>query len=334
MRKLISLSILLILFQGCEFKSHVKNQEVGQALGTTYSIIFISDGELTLQREIDSVFQVINKSMSTYMPDSDISKINAGDSTIVVDAMFKEVFEVSSAVFHTSSGYFDPTVGVLVNAWGFGPENRMELDSAKVDSLLEFVGWDKVKLNENQTITKSNPDVRFDFNAVAKGYAIDCLAKMLDDKGFENYLVEVGGEVLAKGSNTIKEKLWTVGVDDPTNLNERGLGAVITLQDKAMASSGNYRKFRIDSLTGEKYVHTINPKTGFTKNSKVLASTVIADNCALADAYATAFMAMDLSASIKLLERHKELEAFIIYLNDENSPERFMTNGFKQMLKN
>lgn len=334
MKKTFLFSAIIIFIYSCTLNRPVKNQHLGQALGTTYSITVIADEELNLQRQIDSVFSVINQSMSTYIADSDISKINKGDSTIVVDHMFKDVFEISSKVFKSSNGYFDPTVGVLVNAWGFGPENQMKLDSTKVDSLLQFVGWNKVQLNENATITKQNPDIRFDFNAVAKGYAIDRLGVMLDKKGIKNYLVEVGGEVLAKGSNTIKEKLWSVGVDDPTNLDERGLGAVIALKDKAMASSGNYRKFRIDPKTGEKYVHTVNPKTGFTKNSKVLAATIIADSCASADAYATAFMAMDLSESIKLLERHKELDAFVIYIDDEGAPQRFMTKGFEQMLKN
>ncbi len=326
--------VVLVIFLGCNTNTKpIKNQHRGEALGTTYSIIFITDESLNLEEEIDSVFQVVNHSMSTYIPDSDISKINQGDSTVVVDEMFKEVFEISTRVHQASNGYFDPTVGVLVNAWGFGPETRIELDSAKVDSLLQFVGWHKVKLNKDQTIAKQNPAIRFDFNAVAKGYAIDRLGKMLEKKGIANYIVEVGGEVQAKGSNTITEKLWTVGVDDPTNPIQRGSGAILTLKDKALASSGNYRKFRVDAETGEKYVHTIDPKTGYTKNSRILAASVIADDCATADAYATAFMAMDLQDTKLLLPKLPELEAFIIYLNDQGESSRFMTDGFRAFIK-
>ena len=204
-----------VFFLGCATKPLIKNQNVGNALGTTYAITYIADEELDFQKEIDSVFQVLNQSLSTYLPASDISKINLGDSTIIVDHMFKEVFETSTQVYNTSNGYFDPTVGVLANAWGFGPGKQLELDSLKVDSLLNYVGWDKVRLNSDGTISKTHPAIRFDFNAVAKGYAIDRLGAMLNAKGIENYLVEVGGEVLTKGVNAISVKQWTVGIDDP-----------------------------------------------------------------------------------------------------------------------
>ncbi|MHA7863818.1 FAD:protein FMN transferase [Flagellimonas marinaquae] len=328
------ISVLTVLFlAGCTPKAHVKNQSWGNALGTTYSIIYIADEELDYQQEIDSVFQVLNQSMSTYIPTSDISKINAGDSTIQVDDMFREVFEVSSEVYKASNGYFDPTIGVLVNAWGFGPGEQMQLDSLRVDSLLQYVGWDKVKLNANNTITKAHPSIRFDFNAVAKGYAIDRLGAMLDQKGIDNYLVEVGGEVLAKGTNLVSGKQWTVGIDDPQVETGRQLKQIVSLKDVAMASSGNYRKFRVDPETGEKFVHTINPKTGYTKNSNVLATSVVAKTCAVADAYATTFMALDLEDSKAVLEGHDELEAYIIYLDSNGVTQEYFTPGFEALVK-
>ena len=258
---------------------------------------------------------------------------DSGDTTVVVDAMFKEVFNVSTKVYSASKGYFDPTVGVLVNAWGFGPGKHIEMDSTQVDSLLQFVGWDKVKLNADGTLVKQNSNIRFDFNAVAKGYAIDCLGRMLTKKGIENYLIEVGGEVLTKGENTFAQKQWTVGIDEPNNIEQRGSAAVIKLKDRALASSGNYRKFRIDSTTGKKYVHSINPLTGYTKNSKVIAANVLANDCATADAYATAFMVMDLEDSKVLLEQKKEeLDVFIIYLDDDGKMQEFVTKGFKALI--
>ncbi|WP_343487719.1 FAD:protein FMN transferase [Allomuricauda sp. d1] len=326
------LFLILIFFLGCQSDPLVKNQNIGNALGTTYAITYIADEELDFQKEIDSVFQAVNQSMSTYITNSDISKINEGDSTVVVDKMFEEVFKLSKKVHEKTSGYFDPTVGVLVNAWGFGPGQQIVLDSTKVDSLLEFVGWKKVHLNAEGTIAKSHPAIRFDFNAVAKGYAIDRLGAMLDEKGIKNYLVEVGGEVLAKGTNLVSEKRWTVGIDDPQVVQGRKLKLAIALKDKALASSGNYRKFRVDTVTGKKYVHTIDPKTGYTKNSNVLATSVVANDCATADAYATAFMAMDLDESIKLLVKQEELSAYIIYLDTEGETQEFMTPGFEALV--
>ncbi|MEM9077040.1 MAG: FAD:protein FMN transferase [Bacteroidota bacterium] len=332
MRKAIVI-LLLMAFFGCQ-NGPVKNQNVGNALGTTYSILYITDGEMDLQMEIDSVFRVVNQSMSTYIPDSDISKINQGDSTLVVDHMFQEVFELSKRIYDVSNGYFDPTVGVLVNAWGFGPEEQMELDSIRVDSLLDYVGFEKVELTDLNTIRKARKEIYFDFNAVAKGYTIDRLGALLDSRGVENYLVELGGEVLTQGTNIISKKEWTVGIDDPQAVNERKLKRVIRLKDMALASSGNYRKFRIDSETGEKYVHTINPKTGYTKNSKVLATSVVAKTCAEADAFATAFMAMDLADTKELLALSNIVggpEVYVIYLDEKGETKEYMTPGFKEL---
>ncbi|WP_375323743.1 FAD:protein FMN transferase [Flagellimonas sp. GZD32] len=326
------LGVLVLLFS-CAPTTNVKNQNWGNALGTTYSIIYIADQELDYQQEIDSVFQVLNQSMSTYIPTSDISKINTGDSTIVVDDMFKEVFDISTEVHKASHGYFDPTIGVLANAWGFGPGEQIELDSLRVDSLLGYVGWDKVSMNNDNTITKASPFIRFDFNAVAKGYAIDRLGAMLDAKGIKNYLVEVGGEVLARGTNLVSGKQWSVGIDDPQIETGRQLKLIVSLKDQAMASSGNYRKFRVDPETGEKYVHTINPKTGYTKNSNVLATSVVAKTCAVADAFATTFMAMDLEESKKVIQEHGELEAYIIYLDENGETKEFFTPGFEELIR-
>lgn len=305
---------------------------MGNALGTTYAITFIATEELDFQTAIDSVFQAINQSMSTYIPDSDISKINAGDTTVVVDKLFQDVYFQSQVIHIETDGYFDPTVGVLVDAWGFGPGESIKLDSTKVDSLMQYVGFDKVGITADYKIVKTNPKIKFDFNAIAKGYAIDCLGRMLNAQKIQNYLIEVGGEVVTKGINLISEKEWTVGVDDPTDLSKRGSAAILRLKNKALASSGNYRKFWVDEKTGEKYVHTINPKTGFTRNSNVLATTVVADQCIQADAYATAFMAMNLDETISMLAQKKELEALIIYLDEEGVACEFATPGFQKLV--
>ncbi len=328
------LVVVLLFLSACtgDHSTWVRNTNAGPALGTSYSIIYLTKDSTDLQTGIDSVFNAVNASMSTYIPNSDISRINEGDTSVQVDHMFIEVLAISKEVYHNTDGYFDPTVGILVNAWGFGPEAGIQMDSAYVNSLLHYVGLDKVSLTQDNRILKEQAEIQLDFNAIAKGYAIDMLASYLDTQGIQNYLVEVGGEIVTKGENRVKQKMWVVGVDDPQVELGRQLKITLNLKDKALASSGNYRKFRIDSLTGEKYVHTIDPKTGFTKNSNILAATVVAETCAMADAYATAFMAMDLPNSIALLEQQKDLEGYIIYLDAEGQATEFMTEGFKKLV--
>ncbi|MEN1784586.1 MAG: FAD:protein FMN transferase [Bacteroidota bacterium] len=329
--KIVTLSLLL---GSCgQQQDWVRNRNVGTVFGTTYAITYLSKTPVDFQQEIDSVFDAVNRSMSTYLLDSDITKINQGDSTVVVDTMFKEVFELSEVIYNTSNGYFDPTVGTLVNAWGFGPGETIALDSTKVDSLLQYVGFNKVQLTEANKIQKATPEIFFDFNAIAKGYAIDRVGLLLAQQGIADFLIEVGGEVLTKGENRISKQMWTVGIDDPQATAERELKKIVSLKDAALASSGNYRKFRIDTLTGEKYVHTIDPKTGYTKNAKVLAASVIASDCATADGYATAFMALELEATKKILAAQQDMEAYLIFLDEGGNTREFITDGFQALVR-
>ncbi|WP_339841731.1 FAD:protein FMN transferase [uncultured Maribacter sp.] len=333
-KKILVLGFILGLLYSCNQNDAevYRNENRGAALGTSYNIISITTEETDFQKDIDSVFTSINHSLSTYIPESDISRINQGDSTIAVDKMFEEVFELSKVINSDTDGFFDPTVGTLVNAWGFGPERQITLDSLKVDSLLNYVGLDKVTINSKKQVIKTNKNIYLDFNAIAKGYAIDRIAAMLNAKGVKNYLIEVGGELIAKGKNSISNKAWVVGIDDPQMVVNRKTKILINLNDRALASSGNYRKFRIDEATGKKYVHTVNPKTGFTQLSNTLAVTILADNCATADAYATAFMAMDLAKAFKLINENKRLEAYIIYLDENGDAQEYLTKGFKEVV--
>ncbi|TVZ15226.1 FAD:protein FMN transferase [Maribacter sp. MAR_2009_72] len=333
MRKwLLVILIISVCGVSCKKEGNFRSDYSGGALGTSYNIVVISDEKINVQNEIDSVFTVINRSLSTYIPNSDISKINNGDTTLVVDHMFQEVFKLAKDIHLNTRGFFDPTVGTLVNAWGFGPERQITMDSAKVDSLLQYVGFDKVSLTAENHVKKTAPNIYIDFNAIAKGYSIDRLATMLDAKGVQNYLIEVGGELVAKGKNTLKGKSWVVGIDDPEMMVDRKAKILINLNDRALASSGNYRKFRIDDTTGKKYVHTVNPKTGFTQISNTLAVTILADNCATADAYATAFMAMELDEAFKLIAENETLEAYIIYSDEFGETQEFLTTGFKDVV--
>lgn len=306
----------------------------GNAFGTTFSIQHYSEKEINLEKGIDSVIYKVNKSVSTYMPSSDISKINKGDSTVIVDAIFKEVYRISEIVYTNSEGYFDPTIGVLRNAYGFGDVQPVEkIDALVLDSLRKYVGFRKVALLSDGSIQKKYPEIYFDFNAVAKGYGIDCIANYLESLNVENYIIELGGELVAKGLHLEKNKPWVVGIEAITSeLENRSYEAKLKLDNRAMASSGNYRKYRIDPETGKKYVHTLNPITGSAEKSDVTSASVLASTCGFADAYATTFMALGLEKSKKLLNSLDGVEAYLTYNDSLNNPQVFMTDGFKDQL--
>lgn len=321
------------LFVSCGNNGPAERTYSGRALGTTFHVKYFDADGFDVEQGVDSIFQAINQSMSTYMEDSDISKINKGDTTVVVDEMFVEVFQASKMIYEQSNGYFDPTAGKMTNFYGFGPERfSLTIDSANIDSLMEYVGFNKIKLSPDHKIQKTLPGVYLDFNAIAKGYSVDRLGKYLEENKIKNYLVEVGGEILAKGTNLASKKPWRIGIDDPNQtLKKRTLSTVISLKDRAMATSGNYRKFRIDSLTGKKYVHTIDPLTGYPAKNSLLSATVLAEKCMLADGYATALMSMGTDRAKEFLEKVPKIDAYLIYA-EKDSVQYFMTKGFQQQL--
>ena len=310
------LFLLLLLFASCK-NAPTRQQYTGPALGTTYSIIAYADEDLELDQSLSELFDQLNQSMSTYHPQSDISKINRGER-VQVDSLFRFMFEKSAEINILTSGYFDPTVGILVDAWGFGAESLNAFNATQVDSLLQFVGFSKLSLTDTNELVKAYPGIRIDFNAIAKGYALDLIADLLVAKNSSNFLIELGGEIVTKGINLDSLTSWRVGIDDPqAKEGERSITRTITLTDESMATSGNYRKFRIDSLTGERYVHTINPLTGLAVPSSVLSASVIAPDCATADAFATAFMTMPLEDSKRLIAQ-EGLSVFLIYADGDN----------------
>ncbi|SRX54121.1 FAD:protein FMN transferase [Aequorivita sp. CIP111184] len=333
MKKLLFIPVLL-LFIFCEKKESQPLLLQGDAFGTTYNIQFYTEKEIDFKKGLDSVIEAVNTSVSTYIPDSDISKVNKGDSTVVVDSIFREVFKISEEVNKKTNGYFDPTIGVLRNAYGFGDVKPLKnIDRTTLDSLMKYVGFKKVKINNDGTVSKEYLQIYFDFNAVAKGFGIDCLGRYLESKGVTDYLIELGGEILTKGENIQKNQKWVVGIEAvDSELEDRSFEATVNLKNEGMASSGNYRKFRIDSLTGKKYVHTLNPLTGSAEKSDVTSSTVIAPTCGVADAYATSFMALGLDKSKELLKNLPNVEAYLTYNDSLNNHQVFMTEGFKQRI--
>ena len=307
----------------------------GEAQGSTYHIKYIAERDENLKPAIDSILEVIDLSMSTYRPDSAISKINQGDTTVVVDEHFRKVFEASRQIWQESEGLFDPTVGVLVNAWGFGKQKISEADlptDKKIDSLRKYVGFDKVALTEKNLIKKRYTEILFDFNAIAQGYTSDVVANYLSARGIKNYIVEIAGEMYLKGKNTVEDKSWTIGVENPLKpLDDRDLVATIQFTNQGLATSGNYRKVWTDS-NGRKYVHSINPITGRATQSDVLSATVVAPSTMLADGYATMFMVMGLAKSKAFLEKHPDLAVLLVYSDDKHQEAAYKTKSFEKLI--
>ncbi len=317
--KRFSIALVIALLFSCQGNHETKLVKLeGLIFGTVYHISYQSINEQSLQSSIDSLFVLVNKSLSTYIPSSDISKINRGDTAIVVDDFFIEVFEKSKRIHENTEGYFDPTVGSLVNAWGFGPKNdKIPLDSVEVAEFMNYVGLDKVQLRNNKVV-KENQKTYLDFNSIAKGYGIDVIARFLEGKQISNYLVEIGGEIRARGTNG-KGNYWKVAIEKPNTDGSQSFEKIIELKNQSMATSGNYRKFRL-SKDGKKYVHTVNPKTGFATESDLLSASVIANlDCADVDAYATAFMAMGFEKAKKIVIKQNQLKVFFIYLDTDGN---------------
>lgn len=285
----------------------------GFIFGTIYNITYQSDDDL--QTEIEGELKKVDESLSTFNKTSTISKINQGKN-VKVDDMFAEVFTLGENIAKETDGAFDMTVAPMVNTWGFGFKTGKEPSKAVVDSLRNIVGYQKIKM-EKKHIIKQNPNTMLDCSAIAKGFGSDVVAKFLRQKGIKNFMIEIGGEIVTYGLNE-KRVPWKIGVtkpvDDSLN-NQQEIQTILNVTNKAMATSGNYRKYYYKN--GKKYAHTIDPKTGYPVQHNILSSTVFANNCATADAYATAFMVTGLDGAKKILAKHPELMAYFIYA-DQN----------------
>ncbi|RAJ14628.1 FAD:protein FMN transferase [Olleya aquimaris] len=322
--KRIYVVVLLCLFFSCKKEPQLV-QVSGPVFGTGFSIQYYDNDGKSYAKQFDSLFYVINKSMSNYQVNSDISKLNRNEK-VTVDDHFKTVFKAAKQIYRETEGVFDPTIGRLVNAWNFGSEeNKTALDSATVDSLIKRVGLNRVGL-VNDTIKKPK-ETFIDFNAIAKGYGVDVIADFLESKNIKNYIVDIGGELRAKGINLKKQKGWTVGIENPNFDGSQSVNQLIVLTDEAMATSGTYRKFKIDE-NGNKYAHIINTKTGFPTKTNILSVSVIAETCMMADGYATAFQAMGIEEVDYFLSTHPELKAYLIFENDKQELETLNLNQF------
>nr|WP_314677300.1 FAD:protein FMN transferase [uncultured Capnocytophaga sp.] len=308
----------------------------GEAQGTTYGITYIAHKPIE-KTAVDSILKVIDLSMSTYIDNSLITKINKGEH-LPIDPHFEKVLLASMNIYSESEGVFDPSIGQLINAWGFGKkENHIPPTQKQIDSLLALTGMNKIHVAttpKGTFVEKDNPNIQLNFNAIAQGYTSDVIADYFLSKQITNFIVEVGGEIVIHGRNTLKGKSWTIGIDNPLQKpdEDREIVATVELTDCGLATSGNYRKLWTDSLTGQKYVHTINPKTGRPQPSNLLSATVIAPSAMLADGYATTLMALGgIEKAKDFLAQHKELKAVLLYSDEAHKDkiQRYVTENFK-----
>lgn len=302
----------------------------GLVFGTVYKITYQSPHNLhdSIKAELDKV----NRSLSPFAEGSIISRINDNDPEVRPDSMFLAVYQLARTISADTHGAFDITVAPLVNAWGFGFEKSSGIDSLPIDSLRSLVGMEQVFFDGEQII-KTDSCVKLDCSAIAKGYGCDVVAACFDRQGIRNYMIEIGGEIVVKGMNP-KQGLWTIGINKPIEdslAQQTELQTILKVTDMGMATSGNYRNFYYRD--GKKYAHTIDPRTGYPVQHSILSATVLAPDCATADAYATSFMVMGLDSALAVCDRHPELQGYFIYADSTGAFAVKHSKGFEQWLK-
>jgi thiamine biosynthesis lipoprotein len=327
---LLLFSILLLSSCKSDSNKRVKNeyfQENGEIFTTSYNIKYAFDR--SLKNEITDELNRFDLSLNPFKKNSVISKVN-NNEPVELDSFFINVFKKSIEVSESSNGYFDITSSPLINAWGFGFQNMDSVTPELIDSLKQFVGFEKITINNSGEVVKTDSRVQINTSAISKGYSCDVVADLLERYGIENYMIEIGGEVSAKGVND-KGVCWRIGIDKPNDealFIEHDLQTILSLCDKSLATSGNYRNYYMKD--GKKYAHTINPKTGYPSETDILGATVIANDCMTADAYATAFVAIGLEKSKEMAKALEGVEYYFIFANEDGSYGTIYSAGFEQ----
>jgi FAD:protein FMN transferase len=329
LNKLILAAGLCLSLAACFSGKRETIRLTGEAQGSTYSIIYIDDQKRNFQPQIDSIFKMIDESMSTWLPNSLISRLNSGDK-VLPDPHFSNVLAASYEVHKNSGGFFDPTIGPLVKAWGFSFNSAGPVPSEDAIAILkEVVGLDKIQWASGDSIQLPLSQMSLDFNAIAQGYTVDLLCEFFSLQGVTDYMVEVGGELRTSGLNA-DQKSWRIGIDKPVAHAEgRPLQVILKMSDIALATSGSYRKFRMED--GVRYAHAINPKSGRPVTHSLLSVSVIANSAMVADAYATVFLILGVEASLELANQ-LELEAYFISDSASGTFDISMTEGFKKYI--
>lgn len=326
----LAVGILIVFRQINPMKTKVLQHLTGTTMGTIpYSIKYLGGEEDNYQLAIDSALVAFNQSLSTYIPDSEISRFNRNDTIVFETTFLYPVLKMSLEMFEKSDGAYDPTVGPLVNAWGFGPEKKSTLDSVVVDSLLKIVGYGQIQFDK--TFATKPKNTYLDFSASAKGYALDVIAHFLHSKGISDYMIEIGGEVRCQGQNQ-NNNVWKIGIEKPElNQMERNFFATAFVKNRSLATSGNYRNYYEEN--GRIIAHTISPYTGYPVSHSLLSVSIFAPSCTLADGYATACMVMGLERSIQMIEKLNGVDAFFIYSDEDGSLKSYTTAGIKSQIE-
>jgi len=323
--------VLLQTLSSCKEKQVFSNFN-GFVQGTTYRIIYDNTKEINpeeLKVKVEKILHDFDMSLSIYEDSSIISKINRNED-VIVDSFFKEVFLKSMLLSEMTAGAFDITVGPLVKAWGFGPDSHKNFSIEKLDSLMSLVGMSKVSL-VNDHVIKSDPGIYLDVNAIAQGYSVDIICRYFDNLSIPNYLIEIGGEIRTKGTKA--GAFWRVGIDRPEDFNMspgQTLQAIIKISDKALATSGNYRKFYVED--GIKYSHTIDPRTGYPAKNKLLSATIVADDCITADGIATSCMVIGTDSAKAFILGNPELSAYLIFSDDNGNFKTWTSESLKESI--
>ena len=339
--KFIYLLLIFCVLNSCNNEaSNLQTFRInGETMGTYYKVSYVAKENTIDKPLIDNRLNQINQELSTYIPSSTISTFNKNDSSLIntinqnnqlTYPLFDTVFQKSKEIYHITNGYFDPTIMPLVNYWGFGYKDKkqsIEIDSQLVLEMLEYTGFNNISRTIDKLeiqYSKNNPKVELDFSAIAKGFAVDLISTLLEQNGIQDYLVDIGGELVGKGTKPDK-KNWIVGISKPEeNAKTNEIVLIVELQDIAMASSGNYIQFY--ESNGNKFSHTINPKTGYTERNELLSVTIIAKNCMVADAIATSCMAMGYQKSALMVKQLNDIEACFILNDNGNLAFKYSTN--------
>jgi thiamine biosynthesis lipoprotein len=330
-----SLGLLSAVFLVWHYRQGNQAQMIsitGETMGTTYHISYFDEDQREFQSEVDSILKVFNHSLNTYLPDSEISQFNTTGSFQFDLPYFKPVLESSQLIVEMTGGAFDPTVMPFVNAWGFGPQEEVNADSLLIDSLSQYVGFEKVIDFNDQRVTKKMAGSTLDFSAIAKGYGVDVVADFLRNQGLANVFVEIGGEVVVLGENMESGNPWRIAIVHPeSEILKPTFMAYVTLDNQAIATSANNFNYRL--IDGVKYSHTISPQTGFPIVQEILSATVFADNCMTADALATSFMVMGHESAIEVLNNNPHIGAFLIYSNGNGGISTYITDKVKDQIE-
>ena len=324
MKRLAILFGIIVLLTSCN-RQPKKIMLQGEAQGSYYAITYYDDQERNFQHEIDSIFHAVDVSVNLWVDTSVISKVNRNED-VTLDSIFVDNFRIAQEAAALSGGYFDPTISPIVAAWGFSYKHGDSITPQLIDSLKQLVDYRKVRI-ENGMVVKENPAMTLDFNAIAQGYTSDLIASFLDSRGIKNYLVDTGGEIMARGAKPNGQP-WIVGIEKPADNwdSEQVVHTRIALRDKGLVTSGSTRKYV--ERDGKRYSHCIDPNTGYPVEHQVLSVTVMANNSVWADALASICMVMGMEKSLPLIESMDDVEAYYIYVNENNELETFATEGF------